>query len=186
MVNMDRLCTIERDWFGASLPGPLRWALAIDNGILALRGAVASPPICVAHDRECDFAEGLWEADVAELFLVNSRTGFYMEFNLAPRGAWWCCTFDSPRARSADGAKPIEGVQIRAACTEKGWDSALSVPLKSLPNKLAFDIGATLGNITFCLGKPQQFVTLADLGGGEPDFHRPDKWVPLGKILAMR
>jgi hypothetical protein len=182
---MDKLHMVERDWFGVAALGPPKWLLTIDDDVLALRGMVASPPICTKQDCESGFIEGLWEADVVELFLSNPRTGFYIEFNLAPRGAWWCCTFDSPRSRCADGAKPIEGVQTRAAYTEESWDSMLLVHLKSLPYRLAFDVGSTLANITFCLGRPQQFITLADLGGGEPDFHRPNKWIPIGKILAM-
>jgi len=184
-MSIDKLHPIERDWFGAPTPGPPLWALAIDNDILAFRGMVGSPPICIEHDSEGSFIEGLWEADVVELFLANPSTGFYVEFNLGPRGAWWCCAFDSPRSRCEGGTKHMEGVRTKATCLENAWDSAMSIPLKSLPDGLAFDAGTTLANITFCLGKPQQFVTLADLGDGEPDFHRPDKWIPINKILAL-
>jgi hypothetical protein len=185
MAPIDKLHSIERDWFGAAVPSHPKWLLTIDGDVLALRGIVSSPPICTKQDHEGSFTEGLWEADVVELFLANPKTGFYVEFNLSPHGAWWCCTFDSPRSRCADGAKPIESVQTRAAYTEEGWDSTMLVYLKSLPDRLAFDADFTLANITFCLGRPQQFITLADLGGGEPDFHRPDKWIPISKILAM-
>jgi len=179
------LCPIERDWFGVTPASTPLWALNIDGGILTLRGVVCSPPICIASDREGCFTDGLWEADVVELFMANPKTGFYIEFNLGPRGAWWCCTFDSPRSRCADGAKRIEGVQTRAVPLKGSWASAMSIRLDSLPKNLAFDLDTTLGNITFCLGKPQQFFTLADLGGGEPDFHRPDRWIPISEILEM-
>ncbi|MDR2561370.1 MAG: hypothetical protein LBC63_06350 [Holophagales bacterium] len=184
-MSIDKLHPIESDWFGAMPPGPPLWALAMDSDILALRGMVGSPPICTENDSEGSFLEGLWEADVVELFLFNPRTGFYVEFNLGPRGAWWCCAFDSPRSRCAGGAKRIEGVQTKAICLEEGWDTTMSIPLKSLPERLSFNAGDTLANITFCLGRPQQFVTLADLGGGEPDFHRPDKWIPIHRILKL-
>jgi hypothetical protein len=40
-----------------------------------------------------------------------------------------------------------------------------------------------MGNVTFCLGRPQRYFTAADLGAGQPDFHRPRAWPPLGKML---
>ena len=183
-MSIDKLHPIELDWFGASLPCPPLWAMSIENDFLAFRGMVGSPPICTEHDSEGSFVEGLWVGDVVELFLSNPKTGFYVEFNLGPRGAWWCCASDSPRSRCAGGAQRINGVQTRAICLEKCWDSAMSIPLKSLPSRLTFDADATLANITFCLGRPQKFVTLADLGGGEPDFHRPNMWIPINRIFA--
>ena len=173
---------LDHDWYGEGVPGKPQWALGIKDGFLTLRGMANKPPACIAEDREGRFVEGLWEGDVLELFLANPKTGFYVEFNLGPCGAWWCCTFDSPRVR-ASAPEPFKGVTARAKPTEAAWDSTLTIPLRSLPPSLAFDPDITKGNITFCLGKPQQFVTLADLGGGTPDFHRPDKWITLNKML---
>ena len=173
---------LDHDWYGTGAPGNPQWALEIKDGLLVLRGVANAPPVCIAEDREGSFVEGLWEGDVVELFLVNPDTGFYIEFNLGPRGAWWCCTFDSPRARAA-APEPLPGITTRARPTEAAWDSTLAIPLRSLPPSLNFDPDTTKGNITFCLGRPQQFITLADLGGGTPDFHRPGKWIALSKML---
>lgn len=174
---------LDLDWHGVAVPGRPRWALSVKDGVLALQGVVSAPPVCIAEDNHGRFVEGLWESDVIELFLLNPQTGFYMEFNLGPRGAWWRCDFDSPRNRVTAGPGPLEGVTTRAAPSETAWDSTLTVSLKSLPQKLAFDASTTKGNITFCLGRPQQFVSLANLGGGTPDFHRPDRWIALSKML---
>jgi hypothetical protein len=184
--NMDvlNLHPLNKDWHGAKPPGCPQWGLEVKGGLLVLRGRVCAPPICIEGDSEGHFVEGLWEADVAELFLVNPDTGFYTEFNLGPRGGWWCCSFGSPRARVEAAPKPLPGVRAKACLSESGWDSSLAVPLHSLPEGLAFDSGKTRGNITFCLGAPQQYVTLADLGGGEPDFHRPEKWIAVSSLLA--
>jgi hypothetical protein len=140
--------------------------------------------MCFEGDSEGRFVEGLWEADVVELFLLNPETGFYAEFNLGPRGGWWCCSFRSPRARVDESPNPLPGVKAMANASEFAWDSSLSVPLHSLPEALAFDPVKTRGNITFCLGAPQQYISLADLGGGEPDFHRPEKWIPISSLLS--
>jgi len=183
-MNTIGLNLLNRDYYGAEAPGNPKWALGIADDILTLRGVVSARPVCIAEDRENCFVEGLWEADVVELFLLNPKTGFYVEFNLGPRGAWWFCSFNAPRKRATADPVQISGVKAQSAPSETGWDSTLAVPLSSLPLELAFDIGVTKGNINFCLGTPQQFITLADLGGGEPDFHKPDKWIALSEILG--
>jgi len=187
---------IDADWYGASAPGNPRWGLEIKGGYLTLRGVCSAPPLCIAEDREGAFVEKLWEGDVIELFLLNPQTGFYVEFNLGPRGGWWYCAFNSPRKRAALPER-LSGVIARAApsgtacsiangafrdAVPQAWDSSLTVPLTSLPPALSFDTEAPMGNITFCLGRPQQFISLADLGGGTPDFHRPDKWIALKEL----
>jgi hypothetical protein len=179
------LNSFSHDWFGAIVPDAPLWGLAINNGNLILRGASRKPPICIQRDMEGSFVEGLWEGDAAELFLHNPKTGFYFEFNLSPRGAWWCCGFDAPRKRSAAAPKPLSGAITFSVPSETAWDSALAVPIKSLPPELAFDVNVTSVNIAFCLGRPQLYFSLADLGGGQPDFHRPDKWPLLGSLLKM-
>jgi hypothetical protein len=183
-MDHPNLHDLNKDWYSAKPPGGPRWGLEIKDGLLVLRGKVCAPPICIDGDSEGTFIEGLWEADVAELFLLNPETGFYTEFNLGPRGGWWCCSFSSPRVRVEASPNPLSGVKATASCSETGWDSSLAIPLHCLPQGLVFDPGKTKGNITFCLGKPQQFITLADLGGGEPDFHRPEKWIALNTIFG--
>ena len=164
------------------MPGNPRWGLEIKDGFLTLRGLVNSPPSCIAEDREGAFVEGLWEYDAIELFLLNPQTGFYVEFNLGPRGGWRHCAFDSPRKQAAPPER-LPGVIARAAPSKTAWDSSLIIPLTSLPHKLAFDVTTTRGNVTFCLGRPRQFISLADLGGGAPDFHRPGGWIALKEML---
>jgi hypothetical protein len=182
-MNINTLKSITTDWFGEAVPGNPHWSLRLSETALTLRGVVSAPPICIPEDREGVFVERLWEGDVVELFLLNPKTGFYIEFNLGPRGAWWCCTFDSPRKRTPYSPSPLPGVLTQATPTERGRDGTLVIPAKSLSPELAFDPGATTGNVAFCLGAPQQFCTVADLGAGLPDFHRPHKWISLGMLL---
>jgi hypothetical protein len=179
----DTMGALDRDWLGGPAPDGPRWALWARGGRLRFRAAAGPPPVS-AGAGEGEFAEGLWEGDVAELFLLNPGTGFYMEFNLSPGGAWWCCAFDAPRVRASGGPAPLPGVEARAAGTDVGWEAELAVPLASLPRALAFDAETTRGNVAFCLGRPQRHFTLADLGGGRPDFHRPSKWPPLRGLLG--
>ena len=41
---------------------------------------------------------GLWESTCFEIFLKNTETDFYLEFNLAPSGNWNCFSFNGYRA----------------------------------------------------------------------------------------
>jgi len=174
---------LDRDWFGTLVPGEPRWALALEGPDLVLRGVCDAPPVKVPGDRPGGFLEGLWDGDVVELFLLNPATGWYLEFNLAPGGGWWACGHTAPRVRVAGGAAPLDGARTRMVARERGWDCTLRVPIASLPAELAFDPATTRANITFCLGQPQRYCTLADLGGGDPDFHRPQHWLALADVL---
>jgi hypothetical protein len=178
--------TIDIDWFGVPAPDGRRWKLRVAEGHLLFQAAAVGQPTCTTAGAAGAFVAGLWEGDVAEMFLANPKTGYYLEYNLAPGGAWWCCAFDAPRRRVASLPAPPLGV-CGSAANEGGtdaWESTLTIPLASLPSELEFDPASTRGNITFCLGRPQRFFTLADLGGGQPDFHRPSRWLPLDSIMG--
>ena len=53
------------------------------------------------------------------------------------------------------------------------WLVAMAIPLDLLRARLDFGVHSR-ANVTLILTSPtQQFVSATDLGGGEPDFHRP-------------
>lgn len=164
-----------RDWFGKAvepLPGycvavdPERWWL-----VAMRRGTARLDP----DSRAGGFRGGLWRWDVAELFL-GGGDGRYLELNLAPNGAWWSCGFRGPRV--ADDEVPLAGVESHAAVAEEGgWLAALSVPRQEVERVLGGE--AERGNVCFIVDEPQRFVSVSDLGGGEPDFHRPEAFPKL-------
>lgn len=170
---------LDKDWFGQPVPAAPECELRLDAGSLTLRARVKKPPLTVAGDTG-GYAEGLWEGDCAELFLVNPKTGYYLEFNLSPKGGWWCCAFTAPRVRAPGAPRETPGVVTQASSDAASWSAEIRIPVASLPAEVAFDPAVTAGNITFCLGNaPQIYLTYADLGGGKPDFHLPGKWVRL-------
>lgn len=170
---------LDKDWFGAPVPAAPECKLSLDAGAITLRARVKKSPLIVAGDTG-GFTEGLWEGDCAELFLVNQKTGYYLEFNLSPKGGWWCCAFTAPRVRAPGAPRELAGVSSSGIPADATWSAELRIPVAALPAELAFDPAVTRGNITFCLGdNPQLYLTYADLGGGKPDFHLPGKWVRL-------
>ena len=57
--------------------------------------------------------------------------------------------------------------------------AAAGLPLETLRELIGFDENST-ANVAFILRAPtQRFISVADLGGGEPDFHKPDLFEPL-------
>ena len=180
MTSSDTLSvTLKTDWFGAPVSAAPRCELRLENGAIHLRAGAAKAPRVVAADTG-GYVAGLWEGDCAELFLVNPQTGYYIEINLSPRGGWWSCEFTAPRVRAPGAPRAPAGVITRANLARAAWEAAITIPVASLPKELDFDPAVTRGNITFCLGDtPQLYLTHADLGGGTPDFHRPDRWIRL-------
>jgi hypothetical protein len=122
------------------------------------------------------FVEGLWERDLIELFLLNRENGRYAEWNLAPGGAWWAAVFRAPRERILEW--PCPGAEATAEVASGRWQAVLSLPKGKVHEMLG---GApTPGNLTAIIGTPRpQCLSLAELGNGEPDFHRPGEFPEL-------
>jgi hypothetical protein len=171
--------SLASDWFGVSHAAAPRFTLSLHEGVISLVVKVSKAALTVRGD-DGDYVEGLWEGDCAELFLVNPVSGAYIEFNLSPKGAWWCCEFSGTRTRAPGAPVRLVGVVARGSVGHESWEAALSIPVSALPASLDFNPDVTRGNVTFCLGDdPQRYLTYVDLGGGNPDFHRPGRWVPL-------
>jgi len=172
-VPMQELC---HDWQGEALAPPARFAVVEDPShlwLIAGRQSAAKP-----HPAgDCgDFQAELWRYDVAELFIADATQSSYLEFNLSPTGAWWMERFSAPRQ-----AHPLE--RLPAVLTHagpdgvSGWRAALGLPLDWLRATIGWSEASPL-NVTLILETPEQrFVTATDLGGGEPDFHRPQEFV---------
>lgn len=135
-----------------------------------------SPPTCHPSARPGAFQAELWKFDVAEFFLSDPRTGRYLEFNLAPNGAWWSCLFRAPLDRCHPEDEPLPGVRTETTARPTGWHAEATLPLTWLREQLHFGDNSRL-NATFILNSPQQrFFTAVPLGGRDPAFHQPDSF----------
>ena len=168
---------LEKDWHGRSLQPPAAYALAMDDQRLWLIAHHRRPAQLHPLAKPGLFQAELWRHDLAELFLADPASGRYFEFNLAPNGAWWCCEFTAPRVRAEaiDIAMPDVATYADMAA-DGSWLVAMSMPLDLLIARLNFG-ATTRANVTMILESPaQRFVTAADLGGGEPNYHLPDRY----------
>lgn len=168
---------LEKDWQGLPLGAPAGFCLAEDGRRLWFVAHHRRPAELHPRARPGLFQAELWKHDVAELFLADPVSGRYFEFNLAPNGAWWSCEFTAPRVRAEeiDIAMP-EVATFSDMAADGAWVAAMAIPLDLLKARLDFG-PATRANVTVILESPaQRFVSAADLGAGEPDFHLPERF----------
>ena len=127
---------------------------------------------------------GLWYFDCAELFLVCSATGRYLEVNLAPNGAYWVGVFDGPR-KFAEGVAPETWAVTRTGVVQaEAWSASIALPWASVVEALGGE--PDRGNVTAVLdGCPDEGVPMQNLRSeapidlDAPDFHVPDRFVAL-------
>lgn len=166
---------LERDWFGKSLAEPVGVHFALDETHFHFLACRSRNALIHPEAEPGKFQPKLWKYDVAEFFLSSWDHSEYLEFNLAPNGAWWSCFFE--KRRVASRAEPLKGVITSAEMREGSWKAHAKIPRAEIP---WLDPRSNLLNAAFILDSPEQrFVTLADLGNGKPDFHRPQDFLPM-------
>ena len=167
--------TVDRDWHGQSVAVPATFALGMDRTHLWFSAAREKCALISPDAEPCEFAEALWRYDVAELFIKDAHSDRYLEFNLAPNGAWWSAEFVGPRVRACTEDIPIVGVKTYFKTSADGyWQAAASIPLSFLESDFSFGQGSRV-NVTFIVDSPEQkFLSIAALPGAKPDFHQPE------------
>lgn len=168
------------DWHGRALNPPLGFVLVTDTKSLWFVATRQSPATCRPGVAPGAFTEGLWEWDVAELFLADPTRGNYLEFNLAPNGAWWAAKLISPRVRAQTQPDFQSAVtSYWEKISDNGWCAAIQVPIDFLKSEIGFG-SQTTANATAILNSPKQsFHSVAKLPGAEPDFHQPASFLRL-------
>ena len=167
---------INTDWFGASCP-KVSFDLTSQNKHIIFTATLPptlTQPIGIAGQ----YTEGLWEHDVAELFINNPNTGKYIEINIAPNGAWWLMLFTAPRQRDPHFVTDTFTLTPKVQQSKQGGQISLTIPHKLLHSLL----GSTNYhyNVCFILGEsPRQYMSLNQLNSKQPDFHRPDEFATI-------
>ncbi|HEY1120231.1 MAG TPA: hypothetical protein VGE67_01465, partial [Haloferula sp.] len=171
---------ISKDWYGTALASQAAFCVAVDPRRLWFVASHGKPAKLHPAARPARFVPELWKYDVAELFLSDPTSGRYFEFNLSPNAAWWSCEFTAPRQRAEETDIAFPDVTTYAELApDGGWVAAMSIPLDLLEARLNFGETTKL-NVTFILDSPEQrFLSVANLGEGEPDFHRPERFSPV-------
>ena len=123
-----------------------------------------------------DFVSGLWEMDVAELFIKEDFSDRYFELNLSPSGAWWGCVFDSYREQNA--LTNSLSVQIISQQSNNVWNAAIALKRSDLDLSFSFTPTTKL-NVTAILGQPHRHhLSWANLPLKQVDFHQTKLFYP--------
>lgn len=169
-IPMQELC---HDWEGEALRPSPSFALIEDPCHLWLVAARQQASAAHPTARCGEFQEQLWCHEVAELFVAATQGSHYLEFNLAPTGAWWMAAFEAPR-RARKGTSAPQVITHGTPPGADHWHAALGIPLDWLRREVGWNAQSRLNVCLILDTRPQRFVSACDLGGGEPDFHRPD------------
>lgn len=188
-LNFDRLFgypfnTIEYDWFGERVKNPVGFVVAVDPDRLYLGAKVEATPWFDPATSAGQFVEGLWNKDVAEIFISSAESPVYQEINLSPNGAWWSCYFSKYRKRDGAGFKMPKDVKTHSNIGSAMWQAAISLPLKDF--SLCIDLeGGCRANVAFVIGKAKrQYLTWANIQQRDPDFHRAEDFEDIDLISA--
>lgn len=168
---------LTKDLQGEAIEPPAAFSVVTDPSHLWFIASHRKPATLNPRSRPGIFLAELWRYDVAELFLSDPVSGRYFEFNLSPNGAWWSCEFTAPRVRAEEEEIAMPEVATYSEMAANGtWLAALVIPLDLLKARLNFG-PTTRSNVTMILNSPdQKFLSAADLGNGEPDFHQPNQF----------
>lgn len=170
------LTWLGRDWYGEALDPAVGFAFGVDPSFFHFVACRASPARCLPDSEPGQFQAELWTYDVAEFFLGGPDG--YLEFNLAPNGAWWSCAFGAPLQRQHSDELPLPGVVTESRQDRDSWQVSARIPIQELAG-YPLDQPGTL-NATFILDSPdQRFVTAGPPATGAPNFHRPDAFPPI-------
>lgn len=168
---------LNTDLSGTALQVPVGFSVVEDGRHLWFIANHRRPARIHPQARPGAFQAELWRHDVAELFLADPASGRYFEFNLAANGAWWTCEFTAPRVRADEAEIAMPEVATFSDLSPDGsWLAAMAIPLDLLRARLNFGSESRM-NVTMILESPEQkFISASNLGGGEPDFHQPQRF----------
>ncbi len=148
---------------------------------------VVKGPSTAEPDRQ-GFVYGLWREDCVELFIANPENGRYVEYNFAPSGAWWSRVFEDIR-QPGDMGPPSCNAQGRMDADR--WSIEAQIDLETIRNAIGGEPDQWVGNLIVLVGgcdddQPDRrnLHSLANLTSVQPDFHRPQDFLPFNSLIS--
>ncbi len=171
--------TFKTDWTGRRLDFRAEFALAETPTHFHYLAAAEMEPKCSSH--ACGaFVEGLWEQDVAELFIREPDSTHYQEWNVSPTGAWWSQRLTNARITEPKFA-PDAATETQVLEMPAGWGIWLKIP-----HTQPLSRGARINVTMIVTGKDgdRRFLSCCPNPDIEPDFHTIWSY-PSPKILNL-
>lgn len=180
VLALERIA-LRRDWSGSPPPAAAGFTVAVDPERLFFVAGCAQAPDHDAALVRGSFAAGLWQRDVAELFVGVAGGPAYRELNLSPAGAWWSCAFAGYRQPASGEPAPLPGVETAAEATASGWVAGLAVPRPVVLPGGVLDRRTTLNACMIVGGRDRRYLCWRP-AAGEPDFHVPECFAPVAPV----
>ena len=155
-----------RDWQGNPLVADTSFSLIYKDSRLLFHFQCAQK---ATYDPQA--RDNLWKMDVAELFIKDEKGEGYIEVNLAPGGAFWWARFKGPRQLVEENG-PWPGVTTKARLYEDSWSVELSLPIE-LREGRRVNVNAIINH-----EGSEQYLSWTKLSPAQPDFHRPQEFLP--------
>jgi len=163
------------DWYGRELASPFSWVVALDPQSFWFSCAIPGGKNWSAAHTSGQFVEGLWEEDVAEVF-IRERDGRYQELNFNPSGAWWSMTHSSYRLRDPNTSPPLIRT-IDTGIGEGWWRVVVSFDRASFQVPIAPTSFLHISGISY--GSEVSFISSRAPAGMAPDFHHERCFEPV-------
>lgn len=162
-------------WNRAVLSRPFAWSVSLDPTVLWFGCSLPGGSRVKSGTHRGEFVEGLWEYDVAELFIRDAQ-GAYQEFNVAPNGAWWSMTHSEYRVRSNQSC-PAKCLSVTTNISDGYWDVVAAFDRRSLQVPLEKESLVHVTGIHYAAqpiymsSRPPRDIA--------PDFHHPSCFSPI-------
>jgi hypothetical protein len=177
VLALERIA-LRRDWSGSPPPAAAGFTVAVDPERLFYVAGCAQAPDHDAFLARGSFVAGLWQRDVAELFVGTHGAPSYRELNLSPAGAWWSCSFSGYRQADRDASAPAAGAETIGEVGAGGWVAGLAVPRQAVLPGGEVDRTTTLNVCMIVGGRDRRYLCWRP-AAGPPDFHLPSCFVPV-------
>ncbi len=165
-------------WKGDVLPSSFAWSIAIDPELLWFVCSLPGGRACGSDQEHGAFIEGLWNGDVAELF-IKGKDGRYQELNLSPSGAWWSMTLSEYRKRESSPRRP-HLVHLLSTVGESCWEVVAAFQRRSLDVDLSASCRV---HVTGMWYHPEPtFLSSRPPHGVEPDYHHAQCFEPVSLV----
>jgi hypothetical protein len=170
--------SLSSSWDATPIVYPFSWSLALDPTTLWFFCSLPGGGHVKSAAARGDFVEGLWEYDVAELF-VRDAHGSYQEFNLAPNGAWWSMTHSEYRVRR-DESRPATCLSVTTNVLDGCWDVVAAFDRRSL--QVPLEEGSLVHVTGIHYAAQPIYLSSRPPRDIAPDFHHPSCFSPVRVI----
>ncbi len=166
---------LNNSWNGSPSSWRIEASIIKDPYHIFLVGAGFSKAPRVPPNTSATYYEGLWDFEVIEFFFGTDRQQ-YIEYHVAPNGNWWAHSFIAPRVRSTNFRSPK--VEIHREIQVARWITVIKISRGELLADLEGNI-ETFNIAASFKGETSPYLSLAPLPGDKPNFHQPDKFLPI-------